>query len=76
LLLDRPGSADEIAAVHAFLASSEAAYVSGSVFVCDGGMTAGFRWSDWLASPIPEGTQVGIPELSPTLGRPVLMPES
>lgn len=37
LLLDRPGSADEIAAVHAFLASSGAAYVAGSVFVCDGG---------------------------------------
>ncbi|MGH3359322.1 MAG: SDR family NAD(P)-dependent oxidoreductase [Nocardioidaceae bacterium] len=76
LLLDRPGSADEIAAVHAFLASSEATYVSGSAFVCDGGMTAGFRWSDWLVSPVPEGTQVGIPTLSPTLGRPVLMPES
>jgi NAD(P)-dependent dehydrogenase (short-subunit alcohol dehydrogenase family) len=76
LLLDRAGSVDEIAAVHAFLASSEAAYVSGSVFVCDGGMTAGFRWSDWLAAPVPEGTTVGIPKLDPTLGRPVLIPSS
>jgi NAD(P)-dependent dehydrogenase (short-subunit alcohol dehydrogenase family) len=75
LLLDRPGSTDEIAALHAFLASDEAAYVSGAVFVCDGGMTAGFRWSDWLAAPVPEGTTVGIPQLSPTLGRPVLMPD-
>lgn len=76
LLLDRPGTVDEIAAVHAFLASTEAAYVSGAAFVCDGGMTAGFRWSDWLASPVPEGTQIGIPQLSNTLGRPVAIPES
>lgn len=38
--LGRPAAADEMAAVIAFLASDEASYVTGSVIVADGGMTA------------------------------------
>ena len=36
--LGRPGDANEVAAVVGFLASPEAAYVTGSSFVVDGGM--------------------------------------
>lgn len=36
----RLGQADEVASCIAFLASSEASYVTGSVLVCDGGQTA------------------------------------
>ncbi|KPM57044.1 short-chain dehydrogenase [Frankia sp. R43] len=39
--LDRPGHPDEIAAVAAFLASSDASYVTGTYLVVDGGWTAG-----------------------------------
>lgn len=39
--MKRPGSADEVAAVNLFLASDEASYVLGSVFVVDGGQLAG-----------------------------------
>jgi NAD(P)-dependent dehydrogenase (short-subunit alcohol dehydrogenase family) len=42
--LDRPAEPAEIAAVHAFLASDDAAYVTGALYVVDGGMTAGFRY--------------------------------
>jgi 3-oxoacyl-[acyl-carrier protein] reductase len=37
--LRRLGQAEEIASVYAFLASSEASYISGAVIEVDGGMT-------------------------------------
>jgi NAD(P)-dependent dehydrogenase (short-subunit alcohol dehydrogenase family) len=59
---DRPAEPAEIAAVHAFLASDDAAYVTGAVYVVDGGLTAGFRFSGWAAiEEPPEG--IGIPDL-------------
>jgi NAD(P)-dependent dehydrogenase (short-subunit alcohol dehydrogenase family) len=57
--LDRLASTHEIAAVHALLASEDAAYVTGTVYVVDGGMTAGFRYPN------------GIPEIPKNLHRPI-----
>ena len=51
--LDRPAEPEEIAAVVAFLLSDDASYMAGSIVTCDGGMTAGFRYSDWSAVEIP-----------------------
>jgi 3-oxoacyl-[acyl-carrier protein] reductase len=62
--LDRPASTAEIAAVHAFLASDDATYVTGAVVVADGGLTAGYRYSNWRAMPPPDGGHsVGIPDV-------------
>ena len=52
--LDRPAEPHEIAAVVRFLLSDEASYVTGSLVVADGGLTAGYRYSDWEAVPVPE----------------------
>ena len=49
--LDRPGQPEEIAAVVAFLLSDDASYLTGSIVVADGGLTAGYRSSDWAAVP-------------------------
>jgi NAD(P)-dependent dehydrogenase (short-subunit alcohol dehydrogenase family) len=47
--LDRPGDPAEIANVVRFLLSDEASYMTGSVVICDGGLTAGYRYTDWEA---------------------------
>jgi NAD(P)-dependent dehydrogenase (short-subunit alcohol dehydrogenase family) len=49
--LDRPAEPAEIAAVVAFLLSDDATYMTGSIVIADGGLTAGFRYSDWEAVP-------------------------
>ncbi len=49
--LDRPAEPAEIASVVAFLLSADASYMTGSVVVADGGLTAGYRSSDWEALP-------------------------
>lgn len=68
IALDRPAEPAEIANVHAFLASDEASYLTGAVVVVDGGMTAGFRYSNWAAVVPPEGgLRVGIPGLPAAL---------
>jgi 3-oxoacyl-[acyl-carrier protein] reductase len=71
LLLDRPATPEEVAGVHAFLASDDASYVTGAIYTCDGGMTAGFRWSNWLAGEPTHEAPIGIPSVSETMGRPV-----
>lgn len=42
----RAGTADEIAAVGAFLMGPEAQFISGSDFLIDGGVTAAYWWGD------------------------------
>jgi NAD(P)-dependent dehydrogenase (short-subunit alcohol dehydrogenase family) len=71
--LDRAASPEEIAAVHAFLASDDASYVTGALFVCDGGATAGYRFSNWAAVDSAESLVIGRPDMSPTLGRPIAL---
>jgi NAD(P)-dependent dehydrogenase (short-subunit alcohol dehydrogenase family) len=47
--LDRPADPREIAAAVAFLLSEDSSYMTGSIVVVDGGLTAGYRSSDWSA---------------------------
>jgi len=42
-LVSRAGTAEEVAEMVAFLASSQSAFVTGAEFVCDGGLTTGNR---------------------------------
>lgn len=50
--MDRPAEPAEIAAVVAFLLSADASYMTGSVVTADGGLTAGYRYTDWEAVPV------------------------
>lgn len=65
--MDRAAEPEEVAAVYAFLASEEASYITGANYICDGGQTAGYRWTDWAAVIPPP--KAGIPEVG-TGGRP------
>lgn len=47
--LDRLADPEEVAAVMVFLLSDEASYLTGAFVPVDGGLTAGFRSSDWDA---------------------------
>ena len=60
--LDRPAEPHEIAAVVRFLLSDEASYVTGALLVADGGLTAGYRYTDWEAVPVPESPRPVGPE--------------
>lgn len=61
--LDRPGQPEELAAVAAFLLSDDASYMTGSVVMCDGGLTAGYRASGWDA--VEQPLEPRSPELLP-----------
>jgi NAD(P)-dependent dehydrogenase (short-subunit alcohol dehydrogenase family) len=47
--MDRAARPDEIAAVICFLLCDDASYLCGALVAADGGMTAGFRTTDWDA---------------------------
>jgi 3-oxoacyl-[acyl-carrier protein] reductase len=49
--LDRIGLPSEVAAATAFLLSDRASYIAGATLMVDGGESAGWRDSDWVAVP-------------------------
>ncbi|MBL8107798.1 MAG: SDR family oxidoreductase, partial [Anaerolineales bacterium] len=51
--LGRMGSADEIAAAIAFLASGEASFITGAALVADGGLTAGTGLPPFVSPAVP-----------------------
>jgi glucose 1-dehydrogenase len=48
--MDRAAEPREVAGPIAFLLSDDASYMTGSILTVDGGLTAGFRLSDWTAN--------------------------
>jgi NAD(P)-dependent dehydrogenase (short-subunit alcohol dehydrogenase family) len=47
--LDRMAQPEELASVMVFLLSDEASYLTGALVLVDGGLTSGYRSSDWNA---------------------------
>jgi NAD(P)-dependent dehydrogenase (short-subunit alcohol dehydrogenase family) len=47
--LDRMAQPEELASVMVFLLSDEASYLTGALVLVDGGLTSGYRSSDWQA---------------------------
>ena len=74
--LDRPRRPAEIAAVYAFLLGEQSSYMTGSIVVCDGGLTAGYRFTDWEAVEqpgdprSPRKLEPGVTTSRGTCGRP------
>jgi glucose 1-dehydrogenase len=67
--MDRAAEPREIAGPIAFLLSDEASYITGSILTVDGGLTAGFRLSDWTASVSgPEPRPFQRPPSTPDVG--------
>lgn len=66
--LERPGSAQDVAGVAAFLASDDAAYVTAVIVTVDGGLTAQLRFPQVESFPparFPRPEEVAAPESNP-----------
>jgi meso-butanediol dehydrogenase/(S,S)-butanediol dehydrogenase/diacetyl reductase len=72
--LDRIGRPKEVAAVTAFLLSDRASYIAGATVMVDGGESAGWRDSDWLAVPHQDlAPRLRTPGAAPVPGAGLLM---